>query len=177
MQQLHRQSHSIVSICHTTPTHGTRASTRGGAPTQVGTWTAVKRDSGPAFRLFPIDVLTQDVDGKTALELYALIVDDGPFDLMAVETNRYAEQVIAAAEISRRSRLLRAWVPTSAKEMKVFLGVLLLMGLVHMPKVENYWSRRGDLYGVQAIKEAMKRDRFLLLFRFWPFADNEAQRH
>lgn len=56
--------------------------------------------------------------------------------------------------------------------MKVFIGLLICMGLVRLPNLQHYWAR-SDLYGVNCIRQNMARDRFLLLRKFWHFADNE----
>ncbi|KAJ2945179.1 hypothetical protein O0L34_g9248 [Tuta absoluta] len=43
------------------------------------------------------------------------------------------------------------------KEIKTFIGILLIMGCINLPKIRMYWSKQ---YGVQIIKDAMTRSRF-----------------
>ena len=89
---------------------------------------------------------------------------------MVCETNRYAEQYLQTHDISRRSRS-HQWKPTNDVEMLKFLGIIIEMGLVQMPKLEYYWSN-NQLYGSEIIRSVMARDRFELLFKFWHFSDN-----
>ena len=56
--------------------------------------------------------------------------------------------------------------------MLKFLGILIEMGLVQMPKLEQYWSN-SQLYGSEIIRSAMARGRFELLLKFSHFSDNK----
>ena len=89
---------------------------------------------------------------------------------MVERTNNYAEKVISEKTMSRRSRFknLKA---TNITEMKAFLGLLLHMGVVNQPNLQNYWPRDPFLHLNGIWKHAMSRDRFLLLLRFWHFED------
>ncbi|KAJ4432959.1 hypothetical protein ANN_15216 [Periplaneta americana] len=51
------------------------------------------------------------------------------------------------------------------------MGILIWMGLVRYPKLENYWSKRKiyDNY----VKKLTSRNRFKLLLCMWHFHDNE----
>ncbi|CAH2094237.1 unnamed protein product [Euphydryas editha] len=79
---------------------------------------------------------------------------------------------------SSRSRMkpksrLKAWVPTDSEEMKRFLGVLMAMGLVKVPHINDYWSKKS-IYKNEYIMSVMKRDRFLLLLKCWHFSDPQS---
>jgi hypothetical protein len=50
------------------------------------------------------------------------------------ETNRYAEQYFRTHKLSKRSKNLQQQ-PTTNEEMRKFLGIVIEMGLVQMPKV------------------------------------------
>ena len=56
--------------------------------------------------------------------------------------------------------------------MKCILGLLLWMGLVHLPGIAKYWSN-SCLYR-NHISRIMTRNRFQLLLHAWHFADNQA---
>ena len=34
----------------------------------------------------------------------------------------------------------RAWIDTTVEELKAFIGLLILMGIVRLPRLELYWS-------------------------------------
>ncbi len=46
------------------------------------------------------------------------------------------------------------------------------MGLIQMPKLKYYWSS-SQLYGSEIIRNAMSRERFELLLKFWHFSNND----
>lgn len=83
---------------------------------------------------------------------------------MAVETNRYAEQTIGNANLSRHSRLTK-WKDVSAKEIEIFLGILFWMGLNRKPKLSDYWSKK--IIYENNVKHLMSRNRFELMLRMW----------
>ncbi|KAM7304911.1 piggyBac transposable element-derived protein 4-like [Ixodes scapularis] len=87
------------------------------------------------------------------------------------ETNRYADQHLATAPISRGSRV-KAWKPVTEAEMKVFFALLLLQGIVDKPVVEWYWSERRVIE-TPVFGEVMSKSRFILLMKFLHFANNE----
>jgi len=104
------------------------------------------------------------------IDCYRHFITDEIIDLMLRETNRYAEQYLQTHDISKRSKS-HQWKPTNDVEMLKFLGILIKMRLVQMPKLEYYWSN-SQLYGSKIIRSAMARDRFELLLKFWHFSDN-----
>jgi hypothetical protein len=67
--------------------------------------------------------------------------------------------------------MFQQWKPTTTIEMIKFFGIIIEMGLVQMPKLKYYWSS-SQLYGSQVIRNAMPRERFELLLKFWHFSNN-----
>ncbi|XP_046404681.1 piggyBac transposable element-derived protein 4-like [Ischnura elegans] len=59
--------------------------------------------------------------------------------------------------------------------MNKFIGILLIMGVVHIPEIRLYWSN-DPMYMNTLIKSIMPRDRFLAILRFWHFCDNNQAR-
>ena len=62
---------------------------------------------------------------------------------MVEETNHYADQFIMQNE-NRDNSYLSQWHAVTNPEMKTFLGLPLLMGIIHKPKLHLYWST--DIY-------------------------------
>ena len=89
---------------------------------------------------------------------------------MVNETNRNARQKIAEG-LTEHSRL-KSWADTDVAEMKLFIGILLWMGLVKLPRISSYWSR-DKLYINGVASAVMTRNRFQLLLKMWHFSDNE----
>ena len=105
------------------------------------------------------------------IDCYRHFITDEIIDLMVRETNRYAQQYLQTHEISRRSKF-HQWKPTTNEEMLKFFGIIIEMGLVQMPKLKYYWSN-SQLYGSEIIQNAMSRERFELLLKFWHFSNND----
>ena len=72
--------------------------------------------------------------------------------------------------ISRRSRFNNCKA-SNITELKVFLGLLLHVGVVNVPNLQDYWSRDPFLQSNGIWKQVMSKDRFLLLLLFWHFED------
>ena len=89
------------------------------------------------------------------------------------QTNTYARQYISRyiATLKMHS-VVHHWKPTDAAEMKTFLGLCILMGLIHKPKVSLYWSK-DELYNTPIFGQIMSRTRFQLILKFLHFEDNE----
>jgi hypothetical protein len=113
-----------------------------------------------------------DIDSTARpLECFELYFDQVMIDIIVRETNRYADQYISKNPPKVRS-LYKAWTPTSENEMRLFLGIMILQGIVKLPRQEWCWSKRKIIH-VPVFSELMSRNRFLLLMKFMHFSDNE----
>lgn len=100
-----------------------------------------------------------------------LSITDEIINLIVLETNRNANQVLFKYRLTKSSRFCK-WVPTNNVEIKQFLGLLMWMGLVQMPRLKDFWSVK-KLYKNCITKNIMSRNRFELIIRFWYFSDKE----
>ncbi|XP_029054531.2 piggyBac transposable element-derived protein 4-like [Osmia bicornis bicornis] len=107
----------------------------------------------------------------TAGETLSLFLNEQVIDLMVKETNRYAENKLDHNTSSEQARINR-WKPTNSEEIKIFLGLLLWMGLVQVP-LTTYWST-DSLYNFPFPRSKMSRNRFELLLSNLHFANNVA---
>lgn len=114
------------------------------------------------------------IDDLSAEGIYSLFLTDEIIEKMVTETNSYAlkhnTEKQNKNEMKAKSRLT-AWKPTNDAEMRQFLGIVLSMGLNKVPHINDYWSKKS-LYRNDYIASVMKRDRFLLLLKFWHFSDD-----
>lgn len=108
------------------------------------------------------------------LDFYKLLLTDDLIDLMVLETNLYAAQEINRHRPLRRTSRYNAWTEVNAEEMKKFIGILYLMGIVRLPTIEHYWSC-NVMYNFNGCKTVMSRNRFQMILRFWHFANNEEE--
>ena len=114
--------------------------------------------------------IRQDAEAIDYLNLY---LTDAVIDKLVTETNRYAEQYLNAHRNNLPPKsILHYWEETNADEMRCFLGVYILMGIIHKPRVWMYWST-DQFYSTPVFGQIMVRRRFQLLLRFFHFQNNE----
>ena len=107
----------------------------------------------------------------TPKDIFDLFVNDEDYEIMAVETNRYATQYFGAEnrEVTQKSRFQK-WKETNASEIKVFLGLIFGMAVVVQRDMCSYWTT--DPVGrTPFFSETMPRDRFKLLMSMFHLAD------
>ena len=94
---------------------------------------------------------------KTPYEYFKFFVTDDMISNIVTETNKYATEKNG-----------KAWNFT-AKEIEIYIGIYFLMGLVNMPKLDDYW--KSELR-YSNIADNMGRNRFQKLHSFLHFVDN-----
>jgi len=73
---------------------------------------------------------------RDSSSLFTLFLTEAYFEIIAANTNRYAE----VKEAGRAGN--GAWEQTSSAEIKVFIVVFIYMGVVCLPAYEDYWSSK-----------------------------------
>ena len=64
------------------------------------------------------------------------------------------------------------WNPITDEELRAFFGFSILMGINHLPAIDDYWSRDPHLrYG--PIADKISRQRFRDISRYLHFVDND----
>ncbi|XP_022182789.1 piggyBac transposable element-derived protein 3-like [Myzus persicae] len=81
------------------------------------------------------------------------------FNEMAMYTNIYEEQ-----------KITNQWVQTTSAEMKVFVGIHLMMGVLNLPRVRMYWQKE---FRIDIIANNMTRNRFFELRTHFHVMNNE----
>ncbi|XP_044744320.1 piggyBac transposable element-derived protein 4-like [Coccinella septempunctata] len=114
-------------------------------------------------------------DKSTPADIFFRFIDDNVLRIMVVETNRYAHQLLQSRVTTRKHQLAR-WKDVDKNEMKRFLGVVLFMGIVNLPKIECYWKQDILYYHPLLHKINMSYNRFSLILRCWHFTDNSVPR-
>lgn len=111
---------------------------------------------------------------QNPIDFFDLFIEKDILEMIVVNTNLYANQYITerivTEEITPGSRL-NAWYDTTEDEIRLFLALLIWMGLDKKPSLKDYWSK-NTLYSNE-ISKYMSRNRFGLLLKFIHFADNE----
>ena len=107
-----------------------------------------------------------------AQNFFKLYIGEGIVDHIVTQTNLYAETYIERERQNFRPHsLVKEWRPTDREEMLTFLAMLVLMKIIHKPRISMYWTKDG-MVSTSVFSQLMRRDRLLLIMRFLHFADN-----
>lgn len=115
-------------------------------------------------------------EGNDPIHFYKLFIDDEILSLIVQETNTYAEQKIIFGitnETLQKNSLLTLWKDTDRREILVFLGMLLWMGLDHKPTLKDYFSTNILYKNDVGRYVGMSRVRFELLLANIHFSNND----
>ena len=85
------------------------------------------------------------------------------------ETNLYARQKLADSPA-----LLAKFKPVTLTEIKAFIAINIIMGMVRLPSVNSYWSS-DEYFGNVGIKKVMPRNRFQEIGNFLHFHDSSLE--
>lgn len=100
---------------------------------------------------------------ESPVDVFLHIFPSTLIEKIAFQTNLYALQ--------KNGGNTRYYTPTSKKEIQIFLGINILMGLKKLPSYCDYWSSKPELRD-SFISGAMTRDRFAWLLGHIHLADN-----
>ena len=109
----------------------------------------------------PIPGPTLPSTDESASACFSRFFTDEVWELLVVETNRFAAQFRASQSASRP----RPWHDVTEEEMKAFVGMLMVMGICKLPRVENYWSTSHPLFTPQ-LRKVMPLVRFQQIYWF-----------
>ena len=116
---------------------------------------------GPAKR-YP-----DGLDTKECVFFEEMFTDDS-WDMLVLETNRYYEQQKAANPNKHKSK----WNSVEKDEMKVFVGIIICMGIVKLPRLHMYWST-DVLIHQHAVSSIISCTYFLQIWRYFHLANND----
>ena len=87
------------------------------------------------------------------------------------ETNRYARQYMNEYPDKAQNSYVGNWNDVTVPELKKNFGLVILMGIVHKPRLPYYWST-DDLYWTPIFDKSITRNRFNFILKFLHFNDN-----
>lgn len=93
---------------------------------------------------------------------FNLLVDVVFLEDIVKATNNYALEMFCGPNTTPGSRIHR-WKDITVDDIKVFFGLLLLMGINKLPRFQDYWKVNKLFSSV--FPKFMARDKFLLIFR------------
>lgn len=111
----------------------------------------------------------EDFDAETATpwEFASLFITFDLVETLVKNTNSYADKNILEKNLDRD----KVWgKETDVREMKTYLGISILFGINRFPRYRDYWDNSPFL-GNQGVKNAMSRERYEQLGRFFHVSD------
>lgn len=128
----------------------------------VGNW----KKEEPAFTLFPYmkvpgPTFTDVTPSCSAYDLFSRFFTEEVWELLVTETNCYAE------ETHSHTPHARPWVEVTVPELKAFLGLLIYMGILKLPRLDLYWSLLDDHIYTPGLSRVMSLVHFQQIFHFF----------
>ena len=83
---------------------------------------------------------THDMTNKYPIDFFQLLITTEMLEAIVEQTNLCAQQFMDSHELTRRSRV-QQWPrsPHDVAELKKFLALVIIMGLVSYPSTEDCW--------------------------------------
>ena len=107
---------------------------------------------------------TQDIS-SSPLEVFEQFFSPDLMERIVKESNAYAKATMGDDKFDK-------WSKITVEELKAFLGFSLLMGINHLPSLNDYWSRDPRLR-YAPVADRITRDRFREIPRYLHFVDND----
>ena len=105
------------------------------------------------------------------MDFFELLFDEAFYKYLKTQAILYAEQFLSAnPDLPEYSRH-RKWVDITTPEMKKFIALYLLTGIIQKPERGQYWST-NPIIRTPFIYEVMARNRFQSILEFLHFNDN-----
>ncbi|CAK9827592.1 PiggyBac transposable element-derived protein 4 [Anthophora retusa] len=103
------------------------------------------------------------------IDFFRLFFTDTLLEKIVLETNKYAQNRIAAQRLSARSTWNK-WLDVTKEELTAFLGVVLNMGTIPIPSMKYYWTK--DYVGnIPFFRDMFRKERFFQIL--WMLHLNE----
>ena len=100
----------------------------------------------------------------SVIGIFPLFFTSSIIKYIVEQTNLYASQCLSPESFLK-------WEKVSEDEMEAFFGFMILMGLVRLPSLSDYWSKE-QTYHYAPIASRISRNRFMEINRYLHFADN-----
>lgn len=121
----------------------------------------------------PVEIV-EELSTGTPFNFWEKFVTSDIFELMVVQTNLYMSQKVSTDvdDTPTTSTTTSSKNETNVKELKNFLGLILFMGIVKLPKLRYYWST-DSFFKNEVCSNTMSRNRFEQLLNSWHFSNNQ----
>lgn len=116
----------------------------------------VKQFTGNDTITYPDDF---PLDHAEPIDFFSLYFNDEIFDTLVVNTNEYYLYKLGVKRQTNPDFVDHVWTPTSNAELKAWLGICIIMGIVKTNRFRSYWSS-NPLLRNEAIARTMTLSRY-----------------
>ena len=99
-------------------------------------------------------------------DTFDLIFTPELLDAIVEQSNLYAKEVMGDDKYN-------SWVKITREELRAYLGFCILMGINHLPALDDYWSKDPKLH-YSPVADRITRDRFRDISRYLHFVNNDS---
>uniref|UniRef100_A0A3B3ZAW1 PiggyBac transposable element-derived protein domain-containing protein n=1 Tax=Periophthalmus magnuspinnatus TaxID=409849 RepID=A0A3B3ZAW1_9GOBI len=110
-----------------------------------------------------------NIGTHTPLDIFSCFFDAEVLSLLCSSTNKRAFR-----HLERGTKY--QWMDITPEELKKFIGLLLYMGVMNLPKMTDYW-RKQTIFEVPFPATVMPRDRFKSILSFFCISDSAEDVH
>ena len=101
---------------------------------------------------------------SSVLGIFSLFFTSQILEYIVAQSNQFALECMGGEKFA-------SWTKITVEELQAYMGFILLMGLVKLPSIYDYW-KKDELYNYSPIASRISRDRFFELHRYLHFANN-----
>ena len=139
------------------------------------TWKLVSKETVEEQNVPPVFLdhaqLNIQMQSTTPLDFFELYFTEDVVRLLVIKTNRYAVNFFAENPEASETSYTGSWQDVDEVEMRIFIGLIFLMGIIYKPSIPMYWSTE-ELYHTPIFQKAMSRNQFQLILKFFHCNDN-----
>ena len=85
-----------------------------------------------------------DIPGTSACDVFSIFYIYAILQILTDNKNAYAAKQISLKKEEEATPHLRQWYPTSANELKAWIGIIIYMGVHREPSTRDYWNTRTE---------------------------------
>ena len=96
-------------------------------------------------------------------DVFFLFFTSSILEHIVKESNAYAAEMMGEA--------FERWQPYTVDELCAYMGFMILMGMVKLPTIRDYWKKDASFH-YSPVASKISRKQFYNLHRYLHFADN-----
>ena len=106
----------------------------------------------------------QEVVPNSVLGTFFLFFTQNLLEYIVQQTNKFALECMGEEKYE-------TWDKINVDDLRAFMGFMILMGIVHLPSIGDYW-KKDDMCHYAPIASRISRKRFFVTQRYLHFVDN-----